>query len=72
MKRLIHLNMAWNALFILMGLSEMFGLTGMHEQLPSWGKWVWFIVLAGGNLVIHIAELRKIDFLLKPWRRVDD
>jgi hypothetical protein len=60
MKRLIIANMVWNSIFIAMAASEMIGLTGVHEALPWWFKWWWICALAGGNLVIHILQLRKV------------
>lgn len=65
MKRLIAINVAWNAFFVLMGLSEMIGLTGIHEHLPPWGKWVWLIALAGGNLIIHALQWRKTGSMIE-------
>jgi hypothetical protein len=59
MRNLIIANMAWNALFIAMAASEMLGLTAIHENLPWWFKWWWIVALAGGNLVIHIMQLRR-------------
>jgi hypothetical protein len=42
-----------------MAASEMLGLTAIHENLPWWFKWWWIVALAGGNLVIHIMQLRR-------------
>lgn len=65
MKRLIAINVAWNSLFVLMGLSEMLGLTGFHEQLPPSGKWIWLIALAGGNLAIHAMMWAKAGSMIE-------
>ena len=51
---LIWANVLWNALFVLMALSEMFGFSSVHGALPWWFKWWWLLALAGGNLVIHM------------------
>lgn len=59
MRRLILLNIAWNGLFILMAASEMIGLTSVHASLPWWFKWWWIVALAGGNLAIHVVQLRR-------------
>lgn len=59
MRKLIIANMLWNTAFVLQGASEMIGLTSIHEALPPQVKWIWLILLAGGNLVIHILMLRK-------------
>jgi hypothetical protein len=58
MRNLIIANMAWNTLFVLMALSEMLGVTSMHEALPWWLKWIWISALAAGNLFIHVLQLR--------------
>jgi hypothetical protein len=60
MKNLIIANIAWNSLFIAMAASEMIGITAIHESLPWWFKWWWICALAGGNLVIHILQLRQV------------
>ena len=60
MKRLIILNIGWNALFIAMAFAEMVGLTHVHENLPWWFKWWWIVALAGGNLAIHVLQLRRV------------
>jgi len=69
MTRLIIINMAWNGLFIAMAASEILGLTAVHDGLPWWGKWWWISALAGGNLVIHVLQLRYcwsvLDYALK-------
>ena len=59
MRKLIIANMLWNTAFVVMGLSEMLGLTNVHEQLPWYLKWIWLCTLAGGNLVIHVLMLRR-------------
>lgn len=59
MRGLILANMCWNALFIAMALSELLGVTAIHPVLPWYLKWWWVIALAGGNLVIHVLELRR-------------
>lgn len=59
MPQLIIINMLWNALFIAMALSEVIGATAIHDGLPWWAKWWWIAALAGGNLVIHIVQLRR-------------
>lgn len=59
MRRLILANVLWNALFIAMALSEVLGVTGVHDQLPWWLKWWWIMALAGGNLVIHVMQLKR-------------
>jgi hypothetical protein len=60
-KNLILANMAWNTAFVVMGLSEMLGVTSVHEALPWWLKWIWLCALAGGNLVIHLLMLRRVQ-----------
>lgn len=60
MRSLIIANMGYNFLFVLMAVSEMTGLTSIHEALPWWFKWWWIIVFAGGNLAIHVAMLRVL------------
>lgn len=60
MRRLIYANIALNTLFVLMALSEMSGITAVHETLPWWLKWWWIITLAGGNLGIHLLMLREM------------
>ena len=69
MTRLITINMAWNGLFIAMAASEILGLTAVHDGLPWWAKWWWISALAGGNLVIHVLQLRYcwsvLDYALK-------
>ncbi|MDB5600569.1 MAG: hypothetical protein JWN71_2613 [Xanthobacteraceae bacterium] len=60
MRNLILVNMAWNTLFVLMALSEILGITHVHEALPWWLKWIWIAGLAGGNLVIHLMQLRLV------------
>lgn len=60
MKRLIVANMAWNTAFVLMALSEVTGFTAVHEALPWWFKWWWIVGLAGGNLAVHVAMLRRL------------
>lgn len=59
MRKLVFANMAWNTAFVLQGLSEMLGITHVHEALPPEIKWIWLIALAGGNLVIHLMMLRR-------------
>ncbi len=59
MRKLIYANMLWNTAFVLQGLSEMAGLTSIHEALPPQIKWIWLIALAGGNLAIHLMMLRR-------------
>ncbi|MBN9061265.1 MAG: hypothetical protein BGP06_05695 [Rhizobiales bacterium 65-9] len=59
MRKLVFANMAWNAAFIVQGVSEMLGFTQVHESLPPEIKWIWLIGLAGGNLVIHLLMLRR-------------
>lgn len=61
MRTLIIINMAWNSFFILMAVSEMLGLTVVHEGLPWYLKWWWIIALAAGNLVIHVVELVMLE-----------
>lgn len=61
MRRLVIANMAWNVLFVLMALSEVTGLTAVHDALPWWLKWWWICALAGGNLAIHAAMLGSCD-----------
>ena len=48
-----------NALAVMMALSEMLGVTSVHEMLPWYFKWWWICALAGGNLVIHLLMLKK-------------
>lgn len=48
--RLILINMGWNSIFILMMLSELVGMTHVHE-------WVWRVSLGIGNLVIDVVML---------------
>lgn len=59
MRSLIIANMAYNVLFVAMAASELVGLTAVHEALPWWAKWWWICALAGGNLAIHVAMLRR-------------
>lgn len=59
-RRLVHANIYWNFLFIIMAGFEMTGLTSIHENLPWWFKWWWIIALAGGNLVIHVWQLNLL------------
>lgn len=59
MRKLVFANMAWNTAFVLQGLSEMLGITNVHEALPPQIKWIWLIALAGGNLAIHLLMLRR-------------
>lgn len=61
MRKLIFANMLWNTAFVAMALFEMVGVTAVHPSLPWWFKWWWVIGLAGGNLAIHIAMLRRSD-----------
>lgn len=63
MRKLIVINVLWNALFVAMMGSELLGLTSIHEALPWWGKWTWGIALAGGNLVIHVLEWRRCKWI---------
>lgn len=58
MKNLILANMIWNTLFVAMAVSEVLGITSVHEALPWYLKWIWITLLAGGNLVIHLMQLR--------------
>jgi|1185.fasta_scaffold152904_2 hypothetical protein len=60
MRKLIFANMIFNTIFVLMALSEMLGVTGVHEGLPWWFKWWWICALAGGNLLIHVLMLRAL------------
>lgn len=60
MRKLIWCNVAWNTIFVLMGLSEMVGATAVHPALPGWAKWIWLCALAGGNLVIHALQLARV------------
>ncbi len=53
--------MILNTVFVLMALSEMLGITGVHEALPWYVKWWWICALAGGNLFIHVLMLRKVE-----------
>lgn len=59
-RQLVVANIVWNALFIAMAASEMIGLTAVHASLPWWFKWWWIVALAGGNLAIHVAQLRVL------------
>src|SRR5439155_18554091 len=59
LRKLVFANMLWNTAFVVQGLSEMVGITHIHEALPPEFKWVWLIALAGGNLVIHLMMLRR-------------
>jgi len=59
MRKLIFANMILNTAFVLMALSEMLGVTSVHEMLPWYLKWWWICTLAGGNLFIHILMLRR-------------
>jgi len=59
-KNLVIANMLWNTAFVAMALSEMLGITAIHEALPWYLKWWWITALAGGNLVIHIMMLRRL------------
>ena len=43
----------FNVLFLLMFLSEVLGVTDIHERLPWWAKWAWVSVLAVGNLILR-------------------
>ena len=43
----------FNIMFLLMFLSEVLGITDIHERLPWWGKWAWVSVLAVGNLILR-------------------
>jgi hypothetical protein len=58
MRNLILANMIWNTLFVAMAISEVLGVTSVHEALPWYLKWIWITLLAGGNLVIHLMQLR--------------
>lgn len=58
MRNLILANMIWNTLFVAMAVSEVLGITSVHEALPWYLKWIWITLLAGGNLVIHLMQLR--------------
>jgi hypothetical protein len=60
MRNLILANMAWNTLFVLMAVSEVLGVTSVHDALPWYLKWIWITLLAGGNLVIHLMQLRLV------------
>jgi hypothetical protein len=60
MRNLIYANIILNSAFVAMALSEMLGLTSVHEMLPWYLKWIWICVLAGGNLTIHVLMLRKL------------
>jgi hypothetical protein len=59
LRKLVFANMAWNTFFVLQGLSEMIGITHVHESLPPQLKWIWLVLLAGGNLVIHLMMLQR-------------
>ena len=61
MKRLVWANILWNCLFVAMGVSEMTGITEIHPSLPPSFKWIWLCALAGGNLVIHLLQLRTLS-----------
>jgi hypothetical protein len=52
--------MLWNTVFVAMALSEMLGVTAIHEALPWYLKWWWITALAGGNLAIHVMMLRRL------------
>jgi hypothetical protein len=43
----------FNVLFLIMFLSEVLGVTDIHERLPWWAKWAWVSVLAIGNLILR-------------------
>lgn len=60
MRNLVYANMILNTVFVLMALSEMLGVTAVHEALPWYLKWIWICTLAGGNLFIHLLMLRKL------------
>jgi len=60
MRNLILANMIWNTLFVAMAVSEVLGITSVHEALPWYLKWIWITLLAGGNLVIHLLQLRLV------------
>ncbi|MGB9368999.1 MAG: hypothetical protein WCE79_23585 [Xanthobacteraceae bacterium] len=60
MRKLIFANMILNTVFVLMALSEMLGITGVHEALPWYIKWWWICALAGGNLFIHTLMLKRL------------
>ena len=59
LRKLVFANMLWNTAFVVQGLSEMLGITHVHEALPPEIKWIWLIALAGGNLAIHLLMLRR-------------
>lgn len=60
MRSLIYANIILNTIFALMALSEMLEITDIHTMLPWWFKWWWICGLAGGNLFIHMLQLRRI------------
>ena len=59
MRNLILWNMAFNAAYFLIALSEMLGLTSIHEGLPPQIKWIWICTLVAGNLTFHVLMLRR-------------
>ena len=59
LRKLVFANMAWNTAFVIQAMSEMLGITQVHESLPPQLKWIWLVALAGGNLVIHLLMLRR-------------
>jgi hypothetical protein len=60
LRRYVYANMLLNTFFVLMALSEMVGITTVHEMLPWYLKWIWISVLAAGNLTIHIMMLQRM------------
>jgi hypothetical protein len=60
LRRYVYANMLLNTVFVLMALSEMLGITGVHETLPWYLKWIWISVLAAGNLAIHTMMLQRM------------
>jgi hypothetical protein len=60
LRRYVYANMLLNTFFVLMALSEMLGITGVHETLPWYLKWIWISVLAAGNLAIHVMMLQRM------------
>lgn len=63
-RKLVYVNMLLNTAFVLMALSEMLGITSVHEALPWYLKWVWISALAAGNLAIHGTMLRRLNRLI--------
>jgi len=70
MRGLIFANMTLNTVFVLMAVSEMTGLTAVHQSLPWYFKWWWICALAGGNLFIHVLMLFSIHHSEKAFHQM--